>query len=1088
MKRMLSFALLVTCAAASAASVNFAKLPLSFEPEHGNVNYLARGAGLHVEVRPDGAEIRTGRTGGKAAVRLRFAGASAHAIPIPLDPLPGRVNYFVGADPKLWRTDVPTYAKVEYRGVYPGIDVAFYGNQNRLEYDFRVQPNADPSTIRLVFDGAARPVIAEGGDLVIGPLRQHAPAAYQEGDGGRNLVDCRYVVQANHEVAIRLGAYDRKRKLVIDPVLSFATYVGGSLNDGVTSVKVDSAGNIYLAGFTSSASFPVRGAAQGVYGGSNSPLLQGQFGDAFVAKLNPAGTALLYATYLGGSGDDFATSIAVDSTGNAYVAGNTQSANFPTSAGALQKTYKGFTEADNNGFYNPGDGFVAKLNASGNQLVYSTYLGGTLNDLALGIAVDSNGDAVVVGSTESSDFPTTSSALASRFRGNSGSGPSVAGDGFVSILNPGGTALIYSTYLGGQGHDGASAVALDSQNNIYVCGVTYSSDFPVTPGAAQMAFKGVPVNQNGFVTVAGDAFITKLSAQGALLYSTYLGGANSDAATAIAVDSAGAVYVTGATLSTDFPVTPGALQSAYKGSGAVGTIGDAYGGDAFVTKLNPAGSAFVFSTYLGGRGDEAGLGIAVDSASNTYVTGFTLSSDFPVTSDALQKANAGFGGQGLAPNPSQGFPTERVRNTGDAFLTKLSPAGALTYSSFYGGSADDAGVTIALDAAGNPVLGGSTLSTALAGSASGAQSAFGGAGPQWPRGDGFIARFDFGGKVAAQPAKVNIVAGFNGTGAPGSQLATPFLVEVVDSTGAAIPSVQVAFTATGATVNPASAVTDASGRASTVVTLGNTVGSGSVTATVTGIPAATATLTINAGAAGPVVKAVVNGASFQTAMAGGSWITVFIDQTAPAAATANQVPLPTVLAGYRILVNGSAIPLYAVTPLAPSGTQLNAQLPYEVGVGNAQVVVDSTGLSSAPYTIAVQQTAPGIFVFGDNRAVAQNVEPDGSVSLNTADNPVPAGDYIIVYLTGQGPLDHAVATGAQAGSNPLSVPTQAYSAKLNNTPIPVAFLGMTPGQIALAQANIQIPRDTTPGTYTLVLTIGGAPSNGPAITVTNPRP
>ena len=1069
--------------------MNTTKLPLAFESAPDGVNYLARGAGLSVAVQATGVAIRLGKSAEKSAtIQLKFAGSNARAQARPERKLPGTSNYFIGSDRSKWRTGVPNFEQVSYLGVYPGIDLIYYGNQSQLEYDFRVQPGSNPSAIRMIFESESRPAVSKDGDLLVGKLRQHRPVAYQTIQDTRRPVDCRYVVRNSGEVGLELGAYDNNLPLVIDPVLSYASYMGGSVNDGVTSVKVDAAGNLYIAGFTTSPGFPVKGAAQTSFGGSTSPVKQGQFGDAFVAKLNPAGNSVVYATYVGGNGDDFATSLAIDAAGNAYIAGSTQSSNFPASATAPQRTYKGFT--NDNGFYNPGDGFTVKLNPAGNQLLYATYLGGALNDLAMGIAVDGSGNAVVVGATTSSDFPTTAGSLYPQYRGanNTGPnfGPSIAGDGFITILNAAGSAFSYSTYFGGAGRDGISSVALDAQNNIYVGGITLSSDFPVTAGAAQGTFKGVPSQVNGSTRVPGDGFISKLSSARALVYSTFLGGARMDAVTGIAVDSEGFAYVTGGTVSTDFPVSAGAAQSSYRGSGAVGTIGAAYGGDAFVTKLNTTGTAFSYSTYLGGSGDEGGLGIAVDGSGNAFVTGFSLSTDFPKTADALQPIHGGFGGQAIAANSEFQVP-ERPRNTGDAFLTTMSTTGAITYSSFYGGRGDDAGATIALDSAGNAYIGGNTLSTALPGTASGAQTTYTGAGQQWPRGDGFVTKFDFGSKIPAQPARINIIPGFSGTGTVSTRLATPFTVELVDAAGAVVANTTVSFSATGATVSPATATTDAQGRASTTVTLGATVGSGSVTATVAGIPVASAPLTISAASQGPSISALVNGASFLPNLAPGSWITVYVNVTARANATASVVPLPTSLGGFRILVNGTPIPMYLVFALS-SGTQLNAQLPYEVAPGSAQVVVEQDGVASAAFPITVQPSAPGIFVFGNNRAVVQNVGPDGSVTVNTADNPIPAGDIIIAYFTGQGALNNPVPTGGVAGSSALSIPTLAYSATLDGAPIPVAFLGMTPGQIALGQANIQIPRETRPGTYPLVIRIGNATSNGPLITVTNPRP
>jgi uncharacterized protein (TIGR03437 family) len=1041
---------------------------------------------LNVSLRAAGATIRLGKT--SSTVELHLAGAKPDARAVGLEQLPGSVAYFIGSDPAKWRTGIPTFEKVEYHAIYPGVDLTYYGNGRQLEYDFRVAAGADPAAIRLRFDGPSRPAILGDGTLAVGDLRQHRPVAYQILDGKRVEVACRYTLRPRREVGMQLGRYDRTQPLIIDPVLSYASYIGGSVNEAITSVKVDASGNIYMAGFTNSSNFPARAGAQTSYGGNNSPLLQAQFGDAFVAKLNPAGTSLIYATYIGGSGDDFASSIAIDAAGNAYVTGNTQSSNFPTTTGAPQRTYKGFT--DDNGFYDPGDAWVAKLNSTGSQLVYATYLGGSLNDFAAGIAVDGSGNAIVAGATTSSDFPTTSNALYAQYRGANNVqpnfGPSIAGDGFITTLNSTGTAFTYSTYFGGSGRDGISSVAVDTQNNIYVTGITLSGNFPVTANAPQGTFKGVVQNVNGASIVPGDAFVSKLSPAGALLYSTFLGGARQDAGMAIAVDSSGAAYVAGGTLSTDFPVTSGAAQPSFKGTGAVGQVGEAYGGDGFAAKVNPAGTAFVYSTYLGGAGDESALGIAVDASGNALVTGFTLSKDFPTSTDALQKTNAGFGGQGLAPFPAYGFDSERVRNTGDAFLTKLSPAGAISYSSFYGGSRDDLAMALAVDSAGNAYIAGNTLSTTLAGGGS-AQATFGGAGQQFPRGDGFIAKFDFGGVIALTPARVSVVSGFSGSGAPSAALATPFTVEVVDASGSPVSGVTVAFSATNATVNPASATTTAQGRASTTVTLGAAAGSGSVTATVAGLTAATAPLTITAAVTGPVVKAVVNGASYLNALAPGSWISVYLDVTASSLTQASGT-LPAALGGFRVLVGGRTMPLLAIIPLAPSGTQINAQLPYEVAPGNTLITVEQNGAASASFPITVQASAPGIFVFGNNRAVAQNIAPNGAATLNTADNPVPAGDYIILYLTGQGPLDNPVATGAPALGTPLSVSTLPYSATIGTTEIPVAFLGMTPGFISLVQANIQIPRNTPPGTYPLSVKIGSATSNGPSITVTNPRP
>jgi uncharacterized protein (TIGR03437 family) len=565
-----------------------------------------------------------------------------------------------------------------------------------------------------------------------------------------------------------------------------------------------------------------------------------------------------------------------------------------------------------------------------------------------------------------------------------------------------------------------------------------------------------------------------------LTWATFAGGSGGDATYALGVDSTGSAIIGGRTTSRDFPVTTGAIQTKYGGSGGVGQPSDLALGDGFVLKLNPAGTAAVYSTYLGGPGDEMVTSMALDGAGNAYVVGFTLSGNFPVSSDALQPANAGYGGQGGTGLQEDGSGNI---NTGDAFLTKISPTGALMYSSYFGGRGDDAAFTIALDAAGNPYIGGVTVSSDLKTTGGIVQSSYGGGGGIYPRGDGFITKFDFGGKVVATPATVSLVSGTATSGTAGAALSTPMSVLVVDAAKNPVAGVTVTFSGVNASVNPASAVTDGAGHASTTVTLGSTVGSASVMATVAGLSPVALNLTVSAGVPLPTVTAVANGASFLSTMAPGSWITIFGQNFVGQTSTAAVVPLPTTLGAVQVTVNGAAIPLYVV-----SATQINAQLPYETALGSAKLVVVAGGVSSAASTLTVSAAAPGIFVFGDNRAVAQNVQKDGSLTLNTATNPIPAGGTIVAYLTGQGPLDNPVATGATAPTTQLSRPTMPYSVKIGGLTAAVGFIGMTPGQIALVQANITVPLALTPGDYAVTVTIGGVPSNGPVISVTTPLP
>ena len=442
------------------------------------------------------------------------------------------------------------------------------------------------------------------------------------------------MLKEEHEVGFQVAAYDASKPLVIDPVLSYSTYLGGSDVDVGFGIAVDASGNAYVAGITYSTDFPTTaGAFQATSGGDS---------DVFVTKLNPTGSSIVYSTYLGGSGlDDEAVGIAVDTAGNAYVTGLTQSGDFPTTAGAVQPTFGG-------GFFNT---FVAKLNPSGSALVYSTYLGVGTNN-ANGIAVDPAGNAYVTGSTDSA-LPTTAGAVQPTF----GGGPN---DAFVMKLNPSGSALVYSTHLGGSDFEAGFGIAVDAAGNAYVTGQTGSSNFPTTAGAVQPTFAG------GFRSV----FVTKLTPNGSgFAYSTYLGGSNDDIGFSVAVDTTGNAYVTGNASSADFPTTAGAVQPTFAGFA-----------DAFVAKLNRTGSELVYSTYLGGSSQDQGLGIAVDTLGNAHVTGLTLSVDFPTTPGAVQ-----------TPTPSGFFPT---------FVTKLDPTGsALVYSTYLGGSSLSG---IALDTLPNP--------------------------------------------------------------------------------------------------------------------------------------------------------------------------------------------------------------------------------------------------------------------------------------------------------------------------------------------------------------------------------------------------
>jgi hypothetical protein len=590
---------------------NYSQLPLSFEVNQGQFNaqvqFRSRGpgydlfltsaevmmalAGRAADASPpvpfplrgsvNDARFPSIDTSGVrsegAVVHMEFLGGNPAAQITGLNRLPGIVNYFLGNDASKWRTHIPTYAQVQYQDVYPGINLVYYGNQQKLEYDFDVAPGADPSQIHVGFTGVQTLSVNASGDLVLQAgaqvLRQHQPIAYQNVAGQRLKVATSFVVQGQ-QVGFALGRYDRTLPLVIDPVLSYSTYLDGNssaLGDGDYGhgIAVDAAGNAYITGSTEPAN-------RGVW-------------HAFVAKLNATGSALVYSTYFGGSSSDFGDGgIAVDAAGNAYVTGTTYSADFPT-VDPLQATYSG------------GDAFVAKLNATGSALVYSTYLGGSRENDGYGIAVDVAGNAYVTGVTNSPDFPTANPLQ-----------PAYGGgllDAFVAKLNASGSALIYSTSLGGNDEDRGYGIAVDTACDAYVTGFTASADFPTT---------------NYFGPPGGAAFVAKVNDTGsALIYSAILGAAWGFG---IALDGCGNAYATGYAYSADFP-TVNALQPVFGGFR-----------DAFVAKLNATGSALVYSTYLGGSNDDIGFGIAVDAAGDAFVTGETDSHDFPTT-NALQPSS-----------------------------------------------------------------------------------------------------------------------------------------------------------------------------------------------------------------------------------------------------------------------------------------------------------------------------------------------------------------------------------------------------------------------------------------------------------------
>lgn len=662
--------------------------PVAFEPNVGqtdtSVKYLAHSAQSTLWLTEKGAVLETaagrGRQSGKVVLNLRFAGANPAPQLEAEEPRTGVSNYFLGRDPHRWRTGVPQFGKVRYRNVYPGIDAVFYGNASELEYDFVVQPGADPAKIRLAFDGADRIRADAAGDLVVtvGSVEIHSrkPRIYQEAKNGGQEVSGRYTVLGKRRAGFAIDGYDPARPLVVDPVLSYASFLGGNGSDTVNAMTMDAQGYVYLAGSTNSGNFPRKNA---IYPGvSNAEDV------AFVSKFNLAASgadSLVYSTFLGGNTSDEAFGIALDSSGNVYVTGRTLSTDFPLK-NAFQTSFSTATNCTNAAGTATAclHSFITEIAANEKALVYSSYLGGSNQDEAFAIGVDSAGNAYVTGQTTSTDFPTAGSPYQSSQKGTA--------NAFVCKVAPQGTSLAYSTYFGGTDIDTATTMAVAPSGTVYIAGTASSTDLPTTSNAYQGAQSGGP----------GDSFfaVFNLSQSGSssLTYSTYFGA--KDGTTTIndiTVDAAGVIYLTGGTNADDFPVSSGAFRSKYAGSYSPDSDGVPGVGDAFITKLNTSASGsaqLVYSTFLGGAFDDQGFGIAVDSLGHITVAGQTNSYGFPVTGDAIQGFDAG-------PSP-----------TNQGFIARFDPSksgnASFLYSTFLGGDLDDGLFAVAVNPAGTVVV------------------------------------------------------------------------------------------------------------------------------------------------------------------------------------------------------------------------------------------------------------------------------------------------------------------------------------------------------------------------------------------------
>lgn len=630
----------------------YGKLPLLFTQNVGqfdpNTLYFAQDSGFRCSFEADRILLTLYKPVSTEAERTTNGVVLVWRFDIPgkasrlegMSKEEGKFHYFRGNDPKRHITHVDTYRGVAYRELWPGIDAVIQGSGGKLKFDWLLNPGARVEDIQLVCDGSDEIKIDEEGNLLLitpyGTLMDQKPIAYQEVDGVRKELGCRYVVKSGLEGRNQIGfemteAYDRELPLVIDPVILYSTYLGGTETEEGLDIVVDDFEQAYVTGITTSANFPVTpGAFQTTFQGT---------ADFFVSKIDASGTSLIYSTFIGGSASDTGRSIAIDFAGNAYITGTTFSSDYPTTPGAFQTT----------AVFTSSNAVVTKLSPDGGTLVYSTYLGGSGGDEGFGIAVDLSGSAYVAGRTSSADFPVTADAFQT-------SNPSSISTSFVTKLNVDGTGLIYSTYLGGTlDTTDANGIAVDDSGNAYVAGQTVASDFPTTPGAFQTTLQGDV-----------DGFVVKLNPTGsALVYGTILGASLNDVIFDVTIDTAGNAYVTGSSSSPDFPTTSGSFVT------PLGT------NRAFVTKLNPTGTGLIYSALIGGNGSNTGLSIALNSARSAFITGETSSADYPLAGDAIQFSLFG--------------PT-------DAFVTILDPTGSfLEFSTYLGGSSTDSGNGIAVD-------------------------------------------------------------------------------------------------------------------------------------------------------------------------------------------------------------------------------------------------------------------------------------------------------------------------------------------------------------------------------------------------------
>ena len=1075
------------------------RLPLVFEPNVGQaadgIQWISRTMDGTLLMTPAAATLVVqGNERESKRVTMRVVGGRQSAKAEPAEALGSYSNYFIGNDPSKWHTRVPHYSKIKYKNVYPGIDLLYYGTDRRLEYDFILSPGVSHSIIELAFDGADKLNVDRNGDLIVKvaglAIRQFRPKVYQWIDGTQQTVEGAYRISRGDRVQFALGRYDRSQPLVIDPVLQYSTYVGGTGHERGAALAIDRSGAAYITGHTNSSGLRSAFRDQQNFAGKT---------DAMVAKLSSFSEAVEWISYFGGTEHDQPTGIDVDSTGNVLISGWTVSPDLPV-RNAIQTTFQGVQ-----------DGFVAKFTPNGTDLVYATYFGGTCVDTAMDIAVDSTGNAYVVGFTyqtllvNACPLPVVNAFQS----GGAGGG----GDVFVAKIPPTGSPLAYSTFVGGEGDDTGVAIAVDSRGAAYVAGHTTSSMFFPLMQPIQRQNRG-----------ARDTFLFKLVPAGnALEYSTFYGGARDDIAFGIAIDGSGNAYVVGTTYSSDFPVV-NAVQSASRG-------GDT---DAYVFKVNAAGSRIEYASYLGGDSLDDAIDVAVDAAGSAYLTGRTQSHNFPSTSPFQQAYGGG---------------------PADAFVARLAPDGkSLLYSTYLGGNGEEAANGIAVDAQGAVTLSGWTSSSDL-------PLARGSLNSGLSPGDVFVsrisadtsvtligatpARLTFSGGTGQNPAAQTIAIASTGnpltftaganvpwvqvtadrtntpatltvsvvaTGLPPGEQTAEILVNAPAAMNAplripvtfnivAVPVIQtvvpgsiptgqetrITMTGTGF-INNSQVIANNSPLQTTFVnatTLQATIpavlaaGTNPLQLIVRNPDASSAAFSLPVGTATPSFAAsgIVNAATWLPgAVAPGQLITISgrdfgPDRAVSAVADANGV-IGTTLAETRVLFNSVPVPILSV-----STNQVSAIVPSTLAPStSSQVVVEYRGRPSQPVPVGIGTSAPGLFT-ANNSGTGQASALNENFSSNAAANPAARGSLIILYATGVGPLNPPVADGriTPPGTS-LPQTTLPVAVDFNGVPGEVVFAGSSPGLLSsVVQINVRVPEGAAVGEAVPVqLTVGTA--------------